>query len=63
MAEAQLLEIEHLLNTATASLESQWEGLNDDALSEQITKYRAALTNVSRRLADLGGDAHIKTYK
>ena len=56
MAEVELLEIEQLLNDATADLEKQWESLDDEALSEQIFKYRSALTDVSRRLADLGGD-------
>lgn len=54
MAEGQLLEIENLLNTATATLEERWEALDDDALAQEIVKYRSALTDVSKRLADLG---------
>ncbi len=52
--ESELTEIENLLNTATASLEGQWESLDDGALAEQIAKYRTALTDISKRLANLG---------
>lgn len=52
--EAQLVEIERLLQDATGTLEARWEGLDDEALSAEIAKYRSALTDVSRRLAGLG---------
>lgn len=53
------MEIERLLQDATDTLEARWEGLDDEALSAEIAKYRRALTDVSRRLAGLGACAAV----
>lgn len=54
MAEAQLIELEGLINAATDALEVRWEGLDEEGLAQEIAKYRGALTDVSRRLGGLG---------
>ena len=54
MAAAVLPQVEALLSKDAAALEEQWAGLSDEALLEEINKYRDAVRAVSVKLSDLG---------